>query len=139
MSPPFASDPHIDTSDIVAVTTTVSRNITHLASLTTTVDANKVSQDNVNAANQAGLANKADTSTVTALTSIVVDDKLTSRYCQVHGNDATEASRLYKIVINSQRSTPNERGDASSTHTSSDSTETSFYSCLLYTSDAADE
>ena len=131
MSPPFASDPHIDTSDIAAVTTTVSRNVTHLASLTstvnsltTTVDANKVHQDNVNAANQTGqqwqnsvLATKASNASVTALTS-VVDDKLTSRYCQVHGDDSSVASRLYKVVVNSQRSTPNERGDGSSNHAS---------------------
>ena len=148
MSPPFASDPHIDTSDIVAVTTTVSRNITHLASLnsdinalTSTVDANKTHQENVNAANQTGqtwqnnvLANKASIASVTALTS-VVDDKLTSRYCQLRGDTSSIAKRLYKIIINSQKSTPNEKGDGSATHTDPYSTlqaseELSLYSDL---------
>ena len=148
MSPPFASDPHIDSSDIAAVTTTVSRNVTHLASLnsdinalTSTVDANKTHQENVNVANQNGqtwqnsvLANKASIASVTALTS-VVDDKLTSRYCQVHGDASSAQKRLYKIIINSQKSTPNEKGDGSATHTDPYSTlqasaEISLYSDL---------
>ena len=146
---PYSSDLHIDSSEMAAVSTTVSRNITHLASLnstvnslTTTVDANKTHQENVNVANQTGqtwqnnvLANKASTASVTALTSIVVDDKLTSRYCQLRGDTSSIAKRLYKVIVTSQKSTPNEKGDGSATHTDPYSTlqaseELSLYSDL---------
>ena len=146
---PYSSDLHIDNSEMAAVTTTVSRNITHLASLnsdlntlTSTVTANKTHQENVNVANQNGqtwqnnvLANKASNASVTALTSIVVDDKLTSRYCQVHGDASSAQKRLYKIIINSQKCYPNEKGDGSATHTDPYSTlqaseELSLYSDL---------
>ena len=111
---PFESDMHIDDSELTTLVATV---------------AGKADSSIVTAV-VATVAGKADSSTLTSLTS-TVSDKLTSSFCR-QGDDSTVAARLYKAVITSQRSTPDERGDASVNHTSAATNlaQTSYYSDL---------